>query len=126
MTNIIIIIIAATLWGECRGEPIAGQYAVADVIYCRGNGEPEKMAEACLKKYQFSCWNNAKENLNRFMSANYNDQLVIAKNICSKKYQPKMVVDHFHTIDIKPSWAREMKQVRIIGNHVFYKSERKW
>jgi spore germination cell wall hydrolase CwlJ-like protein len=56
-------ILARTLWGEARGEGLAGQIAVAWTIRNRVNDGKAKSwwgegyAGVCLKPYQFSCWN---------------------------------------------------------------------
>ena len=56
-------ILARTLWGEARGESLAGQIAVAWTIRNRVNDGKEKSwwgegyAGVCQKPYQFSCWN---------------------------------------------------------------------
>ena len=57
-------ILARTLWGEARGESLAGQIAVAWTIRNRvddGNTKSwwgEGYAGVCQKPYQFSCWKN--------------------------------------------------------------------
>ena len=56
-------ILARTLWGEARGESLAGQIAVAWTIRNRVNDGKAKSwwgegyAGVCQKPYQFSCWN---------------------------------------------------------------------
>ena len=56
-------ILARTLWGEARGESLAGQIAVAWTIRNRvndGNAKSwwgEGYVGVCQKPYQFSCWN---------------------------------------------------------------------
>jgi len=62
-------ILARTLWGEMRGEGVAGQIAVAWSIRNRvemdlhNDGKPdwwgEGYAGVCRKPYQFSCWNKS-------------------------------------------------------------------
>ncbi len=56
-------ILARTLWGEARGESLAGQIAVAWTICNRVNDGKAKSwwgegyAGVCQKPCQFSCWN---------------------------------------------------------------------
>ena len=56
-------ILARTLWGEARGESLAGQIAVAWTIRNRVKDGKDKSwwgegyASVCQKPYQFSCWN---------------------------------------------------------------------
>ena len=61
-------ILARTLWGEARGESLAGQIAVAWTIRNRVNDGKAKSwwgegyAGVCQKPYQFSCWNKSDPN----------------------------------------------------------------
>ncbi|AZD06253.1 Cell wall hydrolase [Pseudomonas chlororaphis] len=56
-------LLARTLWGEARGEGLAGQIAVAWTIRNRVNDGKAKSwwgegyAGVCQAPYQFSCWN---------------------------------------------------------------------
>lgn len=51
-------IVALTIWGEARGEPIEGQIAVGCVIRNRMKGGHwgRSYTDVCLAKWQFSCW----------------------------------------------------------------------
>lgn len=61
-------ILARTLWGEARGEGLAGQIAVAWTIRNRVNDlktgpwRGEGYSGVCQKPYQFSCWNRTEPN----------------------------------------------------------------
>jgi len=50
-------ILALTIYGEARGEPIEGQIAVASVIRNRAAAWHRTYREICLAPEQFSCWN---------------------------------------------------------------------
>ena len=53
-------IVGLTLFGEARGEPIEGRFAVANVIRNRVQAQRPKYGltyrDVCLKAWQFSCW----------------------------------------------------------------------
>jgi hypothetical protein len=49
-------VVALTVWGEARGEPVAGQVAVAWVIKNRAQSRQQSLATVCLARWQFSCW----------------------------------------------------------------------
>jgi hypothetical protein len=55
-------IIAATLWGEARGESKQGQIAIYNILKNRarksGGTSLKQIAAECLKPYQFSYWND--------------------------------------------------------------------
>src|SRR5690606_4106602 len=75
--------LARTLWGEARGEGVAGMQAVAAVImnrhklakqnaaYARQFGR--SVAEICLKPYQFSAWLASDPNRFKMMTVSTSD-----------------------------------------------------
>lgn len=52
-------VLAVTIWGESRGEPVEGRIFVGSVIRNRVN-HPKRFGDSydavCLKRAQFSCW----------------------------------------------------------------------
>jgi len=61
---------ARTLWGEARGESEEGQVAVGHVIKNRVEKKTwygKTIKDVCLKKWQFSCWNENDPNRIRFL-----------------------------------------------------------
>jgi len=53
-------VVAATLWGEARGEGLIGMLAVCHVIHNRvktGRSLWSSLTKVCLQPWQFSCWN---------------------------------------------------------------------
>lgn len=51
-------VVARTLYMEARGEGSVGLDMVMTVIWNRAGGDKAKFADVCLKKKQFSCWND--------------------------------------------------------------------
>lgn len=130
--------LARTLWGEARGESLAGQEAVAHVILNRvaiaqarermwwGN----TIREVCRKPYQFSCWNHDDPNYIKLMAVTPRDPvfaqcLRIARRAVhgalSHSKDPTDGATHYHTDVIMPSWARGQNPTALIGRHVFYR-----
>jgi len=61
-------LIAATAWGEARGEGLVGMMAVVGVIHNRiasGRSLWTTPAKVCLQPWQFSCWNANDPNASR-------------------------------------------------------------
>lgn len=54
-------VVARTLYMEARGEGASGMSMVMTVIWNRAGGDKAKFADVCLKKKQFSCWNDIVE-----------------------------------------------------------------
>src|SRR5262245_17380118 len=57
-----VLIVAATVYGEARGEPVEGQIAVAQVINLRSAKRDITFQQVCLAPKQFSCWNEGDPN----------------------------------------------------------------
>jgi spore germination cell wall hydrolase CwlJ-like protein len=130
-------ILARTLWGEARGEGLAGQIAVAWTIRNRVNDGKviswwgEGYAGVCQKPYQFSCWNKSDPNyaylsgakpipLQEFTQA----QIAADQVISGKVPDPTGGATHYHatTMQKVPAWAAKAKQTLKLGHHAFYKN----
>ena len=128
-------ILARTLYGEARGEELAGIEAVACVIlnrvafaklrgrYWWGND----IKSVCLKSGQFSCWNQADPNRKKLLAVNPRDR---AYRLCKRIANRAVTGDlpdategatHYHTHAVDPYWARGHVPVAEIGNHLFYR-----
>lgn len=131
---------ARTLWGECRGEPKAGQVAVAWVIRNRAErrrfagdtaGQPGAVDRVCKAKWQFSCWwDDQAPRLRALSAAQAEPYARIVREVLEDAVaDPTNGGDHYHTIakpgyaDVwPPNWAPTMKEVARFGGHVFYDS----
>ena len=127
-------ILALTLYGEARGEPIEGIIAVGCVIRNRVILNKKTYKEICLAPKQFSCWNesdpnylklldleNASENSYGFA---FKQCIFIAKGIISGELLNNISsARHYMTTNLylnnKPSWADGMNITSIKGNHTF-------
>ena len=133
-------ILARTLWGEARGESLAGQIAVAWTIRNRvemdlhNDGKPDWWGEGyagiCLKKYQFSCWNKNDPNYAYLSGAKAipfrefaQAQIAADQVIDGKVPDPTGGATHYYatTMPKAPAWAAKAKQTLKLGHHVFFK-----
>jgi N-acetylmuramoyl-L-alanine amidase len=128
-----VVITAKTIFGEARGESVAGQHAVAWVIRNRaahahqhrhfGDGSP---ASACLAKYQFSCWNANDPNSRLLRSMTAGDKrlqpfIAIARAVFASDDDPTKGATYYYVRSIKtPAWAIGQKPVASIGHHLFF------
>lgn len=112
-------VIAKTLYAEARGEGRRGLEYVASVIYNRGKGKADKCVKACLKPYQFSCWNGKSDiRVNRNSRA-WKICLELQEQIEDGTFKPLTKAKHYYANTIKtPKWARGKKSI-LIGNHYF-------
>jgi spore germination cell wall hydrolase CwlJ-like protein len=133
-------ILARTLWGEARGELLAGQIAVAWTIRNRvdmdlhNDGKPdwwgEGYAGVCQKPYQFSCWNRSDPNYAYLSGAKQipfrefaQAQIAAGQVIAGKIPDPTGGATHYYatTMPAAPVWAAKAKQTLRLGRHVFFK-----
>ena len=134
--------LALTLYGECRGETIEGQYAVAWVIKNRwlnpgwwsrnrDSIPDDTIAAVCRDPYQFSCWNPADPNSAKLCDSKTLEKPEvqrlrnIGKTVLNEPIiaDPTKGSDHYCTTKIAKytKWAKGRKPVVIVGNHSFYK-----
>lgn len=120
-------IAARTLYGEARGEPEAGQRAVAHVIVnrLRSNRWGPTLASVCVWDRQFSSWNNTDPNRTMLVSLSENDPAVvmfgryIEEALSRVDPDPTQGALNYYAITIaEPGWAAG-KSFTQIGNHRF-------
>ena len=118
-------IVAITILAEARGEGQAGMYAVGAVIAQRAIERKRRHSVICLGYKQFSCWNGKTfedlEHLLELPEAAY--AMLVAKSISNLDHSIVGNANHYHAtwMKKKPYWAKNIKPVKVIGNHAFYK-----
>lgn len=129
-----IEVLARTLYGEARGEPVRGQEAVACVIlnrvaratargtYWWGNS----IVQVCLKPWQFSCWNRNDPNRPRVLAVTPKNRafascLRIARRAVRGGLEDfTFGATHYHTTQAHPPWAWNRSPCLELGGHLFY------
>jgi len=121
-----------TVWGESRGEKMAGQIAVAHVILNRA-AQPAWWGstpyDVCHKPYQFSCWNHSDPNAAQIAKLCESDDayqsIGAIVDHCARGLEPDPTAgaDHYKVIGTHASWDRSTagQASIVIGHHVFYK-----
>lgn len=124
--------LARNVYFEARGEPPAGQYAVAEVTMNRV-ASPYYPKTVCGVVYE-KRWDTIRNrNVGAFSWTEF-DRLPeprgeqwqqawrIAETVYFRREDPKLDgATHFHANYVRPSWSREKTRVAHIGRHVFYK-----
>lgn len=124
-----------TVYGEARGEPFAGQVAVAWVIRNRATWEPpawwgHTVSAVCNKPYQFSC-HNANDPNCRIVQA-LSDNNLVYLTLLHGVVEPVMAGDipdltlgatHYKVRGTKASWDKAVEDIEpvSIGAHDFYR-----
>lgn len=124
-----IDVLARTIWGEARGEDVAGMAAVANVVLNRA-AEPERFGASieavCHAPWQFSCWNRNDPNLAKLLAVTAADARFAAALRLARRALAGALDDatfgstHYHARGIFPRWARGCAPAAEIGRHVFY------
>lgn len=130
------VILALTLWGEARGEGLAGQIAVAWIIRNRvfdGKSKSwwgEGYAGVCQKPWQFSCWNSNDPNFVYLLGAKaipkgqYNRALEAANAVLDDTVaDPTGGATHYYASSMPkaPAWVKGATLTLQLGGHRFYK-----
>ena len=113
--------LAKNIYHEARGEPLAGQIAVAQVTLnrVRSNEFQSSICSVVYANKQFS-WTN-KQPKKILDSKAWKNSLAIAESVLTKQSSlPNFKALYFHTKQVNPKWNRKKQVVAKIGNHIFY------
>ena len=131
-------VVALTLVGEARGEPLDGMIAVAQVIGHRTHDArwPNDWRGVCWARKQFSCWNVFDSNravLERLAPSLVSggslgthrgevvEALWIADGVMAGRLRDLVHgACHYHALSVHPRWAAGHTPIAQIGNHRFY------
>ena len=116
--------LAGAIYFEARGEPLAGQLAVAEVIVNRAaSGQfPASYCGVVLQKSQFSFVKRGRMPSAPTGSATYQRAKAIAQ-IAHRDLWSSAAKDalYFHAHYVSPAWSNRRQAAARIHNHVFYK-----
>lgn len=121
-----------TVYGEARGELMAGRVAVARVILNRvriGGWWGNSVGGVCRFPMQFSCWNPGDPNLPRLSAVTADDPEMIpvviacitAIELFDIGADPTNGATHYYVRGITPpAWSKNKIPVAEIGHHLFF------
>ena len=114
--------LARNVYYEARGEPTAGQYAVAEVTMNRKASPhyPKTVCEVVYQREAFS-WTELGA-----PEPPGGEAWALALRVAEEVYYGRRVpsmpgVTHFHATYVQPDWSKERRRVARIGRHVFYR-----
>ncbi len=122
--------LAIAIYFEARGEPERGQAAVAQVVLNRVDSDayPDSVCgvvyqnqhrrNAC--QFSFACDGRA-ETIHEKRA--WSKARTIADNVANGREALAEVgtATHYHARHVRPSWAKRMRRVGLIGRHIFYR-----
>jgi hypothetical protein len=114
--------LALNVYFEARGEPAAGQYAVAEVTMNRRASRlfPGTVCGVVYEKSAFS-W-TADGALPEPGGEEWERARKVAEAVYYGKYAPALKgALYYHATYVSPEWAKEKRRVGRIGGHIFYK-----
>lgn len=120
--------LAVAVFFEARDQPLAGQYAVAEVVMNRVADPrwPNTICGVVFQDRQFSFTHDGKSDRMEKYAANdviewraMNQARTVAKQVYDEGYT-ELEATHYHALSVRPSWAKHYEQVGRIGDHVFY------
>ena len=125
--------LAEAIYFEARGEPVEGQFAVAEVILnrvdspkflnsiCKVVRQGSGRKRAC--QFSYNCDGKLEYITN---GAAYDKAKRVARVSMDRKSRPLTKgATYYHAAFISPSWARSFRHVNTIGVHKFYKPVRR-
>jgi spore germination cell wall hydrolase CwlJ-like protein len=125
--------LALNVYHEARGEPRAGQYAVAEVTMNRvaSHRFPDTVCDVVYEQR----WDRRRKRHVGAFSWTELDRLPtpsgeawrhareVAEAVYRERHVPRLKgVLHYHAVYVKPTWARGRRSVARIGKHLFYRS----
>lgn len=130
-----ITCLALNVYFESRGEPVTGQYAVAQVTWQRANHDSSKVCDVVTSPKQFS-WTESKlkkHGKGKFalitgFTPKDKTAWMVAKSIAEQTINNKAPnyvpgATHYHALWVRPKWADSMSVAEVIGKHIFYKQQ---
>jgi N-acetylmuramoyl-L-alanine amidase len=114
--------LAGAIYFESKGEPLAGQLAVADVIINRTHSSnfPSTICGVVTQPGQFSFVRGGSIPHIDSNRASYRTAMAVAQIAMEKNWKnPAPSALYFHAKRVKPGWG--LTQVASIGHHVFYR-----
>ena len=117
-----IACLARNVYFEARGEPEAGQYAVAEVTMNRkASGLHGKTVCGVVYERKAFSWTSI-DALPEPEPEAWSRAQQIAEEVYYGRHQPVLNgARFFHATYVKPEWAGERRRVARIGSHIFYR-----
>jgi spore germination cell wall hydrolase CwlJ-like protein len=116
--------LASAVYFESRGEPLAGQLAVAQVVINRADDGrfPASYCGVVYQKSQFSFVKNGRMPQPRTGTKAWADAIAIARIAHQGLWQSEASdAVFFHATYVRPDWSHRKTRLAQISTHVFYR-----
>ncbi|MBM19625.1 MAG: ATP/GTP-binding protein [Stappia sp.] len=123
--------LAEAIYFEARGEPVDGQAAVSQVVLnrVRNPAYPDTICKVVYQnrhlrnrcQFSFAC-DGIRDRITEKPEWEL-AQKVARETVSGQRYLEKVGAStHYHATYVKPRWARHMKRLQKIGQHIFYRT----
>jgi spore germination cell wall hydrolase CwlJ-like protein len=119
MIEAALLCLSLNVYHEARGEPLEGQFAVAQVTLNRAGRDPEKICAVVGAAKQFSWTIRPPKVAN---DPAWQQSREIAK-LSLRMSDFTGGADHYHALYVSPYWRTDMTLTGQYGNHLFYKTK---
>lgn len=124
--------LAEAVYFEARGEPVDGQVAVAQVVLnrVRNPAYPDTICKVVYQnrhlrnrcQFSFAC-DGIRDRITE-MPQWETAQKVARETVSGQRYLDTVGAStHYHATYVNPRWARYMKRLQKIGQHIFYRTK---
>lgn len=116
--------LAGAVYFEARGEPLAGQLAVADVVINRSQDSrfPASYCGVVYQRAQFSFVKGGRMPRIRTGSAAWSRAKAIARIAHDDMWDSKVGgAVYFHAKYVRPAWSHRKTRTATIDSHIFYR-----
>ncbi|QFT76382.1 cell wall hydrolase [Erythrobacter sp. THAF29] len=116
--------LAGAIYFESRGEPLAGQLAVAQVVINRADDRrwPASYCGVVYQRAQFSFVKNGRMPRIRTGSAAWDRAKTIARIAHEGMWESEAAdAVYFHAKYVRPKWSRRKTRLAEIDTHIFYR-----
>ena len=116
--------LALVIYFEARGEPVAGQIAVAEVVYNRmvDHRFPDTLCDVVYQRKQFSWTHDGKSDKPKDRQT-YRKIYALAEKIQRGDMFEGHGATHYHADYVVPYWKNHLTFVKKVGKHMFYRWE---
>ncbi len=126
-----LLCLALNVYHESRGEPISGQFGVANVTMNRAK-TPDNVCNTVLQKRQFS-WTNRtmvdRGSKAALKLAGYPKDArawglawrIAEYTLANPQRDFTQGATHFHATYVSPQWRHSAVRIKQIGTHIFYR-----
>lgn len=116
--------LAGAVYFESRGEPLAGQLAVAEVVINRAEDRrwPASYCGVVYQRSQFSFVRGGRMPAIKTSSAAWNRAKAVAKIAHEGLWETEAAdAVYFHAKYVRPRWSRAKTRLAQIDTHIFYR-----